>query len=150
MNAERLLKLAEHLETGKLGHEQFDFGHYNVDLDLNAAGPKCGAFGCAIGECPILFPDDWKFDGCGLPSLRIGSVYASSDARSFFDIDISECDHLFYPDSQVPDLHGGVNLGICATKEEVAANIRSFVALKKGAGGTLINVPRGRHHHRKP
>lgn len=62
MNKERLLKLAEHLEVGELGHEVFDFTVYG----------GCGFAGCALGECPTVFPDDWAFRGL-TPMLRDGA-----------------------------------------------------------------------------
>ena len=49
MNRERLLRLADHLDHGKLGHEEFDFKQYNDTTES-----MCGTAGCAIGECPIL------------------------------------------------------------------------------------------------
>lgn len=51
MNKRRLLKLATHLETGKLGHRHFYFGAYNLGA---VTANKCGTSGCAIGELPII------------------------------------------------------------------------------------------------
>lgn len=58
MNAtqkKRLRKLADHLMHGKLGHKRFDFNEYNLPSEgFDEKG--CGTAGCAIGECPIVFP----------------------------------------------------------------------------------------------
>jgi hypothetical protein len=134
MNAERLLKLAEHLETGKLGHEKFDFSYYNASDELGAAhlSPNCGAVGCAIGECPIVFPDEWRFNDQGFPVT--GLHFNSTDSgKEFFRLSEEEYEHLFLPHHQDYDRFGGVDLNDHATKELVAANIRAFVALRKGA-----------------
>ncbi len=123
MNKERLLKLAEHLESGKLGHKEFYFGNYNVgEFD----GRGCGTSGCAIGECPIVFKE-WKFDDNGTPVVG-KSQTAESSGTKFFNISISEYEHLFYPFSQNVEMYGGNTLGYSATKEQVASNIRAFVA----------------------
>jgi len=121
MHAERLLKLAQHLETGKLGHDGFDFKVYHDEGD-------CGTVGCAIGECPTVFPDDWEIDRHE-PVLRGYSSQAQS-AMNFFFINRPQYHHLFVPNMQKPSQFGGVDLDGDATKEQVAANIRSFVAKK--------------------
>lgn len=67
----RLLKLAAHLEKGKLGHKVFAFAYINANargLELKRNG--CGTMGCAIGECPIAFPNDWRFHK-GRPVLNM-------------------------------------------------------------------------------
>lgn len=122
---ERLLLLAEHLEKGKLGHAQFNFGIFN-----DSHAPTCGTAGCAIGECPILFPKDWNWGKRGEPLLIDGRRYdASEDGERFFGLDEREFDHLFIPLCQV-HLYGGEILDDDATAAEVAANIRAFVAIK--------------------
>lgn len=124
MNKERLLKLATHLEMGKLGHERFDFAQLN-----NSDGPTCGTLGCAIGECPIAFPESWYFDRYGEPLLIDQTADdAFCDASDFFDIDSRARDHLFSPCDQYTKVYGGIDLDGSATKEQVAANIRAFVA----------------------
>ncbi len=132
IHIDRLLKLADHLEHGQLGHTVFDFDNYNVDKvgAINKAHqePSCGYAGCAIGECPIVFPDDWCFNQQGWPvTLKHTTRYA---IQIFFDISECESGHLFMPKSQYPMNYGGQRLTEKATKEEVAANIRAFVALK--------------------
>ncbi len=124
---ERLLKLATHLESGKLGHEVFDFEQWN-----DAQGPRCGTCGCAIGECPIAFPDEWGFDAFGVPEL-IGEKWgARNGSRIFFELTEDQMEHLFLPESQMPHLFGGVDLNGLATAAQVAANIRAFVEKRQG------------------
>ncbi len=126
MNAERLLKLADHLENGKLGHEVFDFGQYNAG-DMNKNG--CGTNGCAIGECPIVFPEDWEFRGL-VPKLIAMPTWDATDSGQFyFDITLDQYKHLFIPECQIEE-YGGIELYENATKEQVAANIREFVKRK--------------------
>lgn len=125
MHKERLLKLAEHLETGKLGHEVFDFSQFN-----NANTNICGTAGCAIGECPVIWPDEWEFCTVGLPTLK-DKYTPRGSATSFFGIISKEYDHLFIPTHQNINEYGGKVLGIDATKEQVATNIREFVKRKE-------------------
>lgn len=127
MNAPRLLKLADHLENGKLGHETFDFSILN-----NTSKPVCGTAGCAIGECPIVFPDEWIFDSNGDPTLKEGRT-AWNSVDEFFDVTDDESSHLFIPKYQLEKY--SEDLGFNSTKEQVAANIRSFVSAKQKEEG---------------
>jgi hypothetical protein len=131
MNKDRLLQLAQHLETGQLGHKVFDFGIYN-----SANEPYCGTSGCAIGECPILWPHHWCFGPCGSPILRTSTwgYDSAQDAQEWFDIGFDQRAHLFVPEQQMTNLFGGKYLKETATKEEVAANIRAFVAKMEEEG----------------
>lgn len=122
MHAERLLKLALHLEFGKLGHKKFNFAMLN-----DSHGPVCGTMGCALGECPIAFPEDWTFEKNGDPVMKALSTSSATSSMTYFGIDTDEDDHLFYPGQQDPCRYGGEKLDANATKEEVAANIRAFV-----------------------
>ncbi len=124
---ERLLKLADHLEWGKLGHDEFTIIRYS---DFNFCRP-CGTTGCAIGECPFLFPDKWEFSGCA-PILIGGdkSLNPIIFAMEFFGATKQEASHLFVEDAQETIRYGGQRLFENATKEEVAANIREFVKRK--------------------
>lgn len=91
---QRLLALAEHLESGELGHKHFTldvwnslYGNRQICLDHS-----CGTYGCAVGELPILFPEDWKFSYNGVPelvNLDKSNAYGNKrnpydDARVFF------------------------------------------------------------------
>jgi hypothetical protein len=118
----RLLKLAKHLESGKLGHEIFDFTQYNSSNSL-----ECGTRGCAIGECPIVFPREWYFARNGCPTLRETNV--TCDGKTFFAITVYEYSCLFIPSCSGDGMHCARD----ATKREVAANIRNFVAARRVA-----------------
>lgn len=123
---DRLETLAQHLETGVLGHERFDFDHFN---DGANRPNECGTSGCAIGECPVIWPGEWEFGG-GLPLLRGVRPHASnvdSSTKKWFGLDQDMCDHLFYPEHQKLDMYGGKDLDEYATRYEVAANIRAFI-----------------------
>lgn len=120
---DRLRQLAEHLETGTLGHETFDFSQYN-----NVEKNKCGTAGCAIGECPILWPKSWRFDSIGLPYLKERKEFDPyRSGMEWFGIDSSEYCHLFLPEEQMTWEFGGKHLNDNATRYEVAANIRAFI-----------------------
>ncbi len=121
MNTELLLELADHLEFGKLGHKKFDFSTYN-----DTTSRKCGTAGCALGECPILFPYDWTWGMSGNPFLVFGSkVSPHHDAQRFFDINCAECDFLFHPDMTIQ--YKICPLPANATRLQVALHIRKFV-----------------------
>ncbi|MES2212604.1 MAG: hypothetical protein V4490_05645 [Pseudomonadota bacterium] len=122
-NTERLRKLADHLLHGKLGHEKFDFSQYN-----NTEENICGAAGCAIGECPIAFPDDWEFGSDGEPELMAGEETELS-GKIYFNLDRSQYRHLFLPEDQDTEEFGGEWLSDSATKEQVAHNILEFCKL---------------------
>lgn len=136
IHKKRLLKLAQHLERGKLGHDKFDF---NVFHKVN-----CKTAGCAVGECPILWPRVFRFG----TQLRngIANVYlkreltANEDAAAlFFGLTGEESSHLFIPTvvgdhpNQQPELFGGRVLGPHATRKQVASNIRAFLKKKEEA-----------------
>lgn len=127
----RLEKLATHLESGKLGHEKFDFSQYNNSYDN-----KCGTMGCALGELPILFKRDWKFDEIGAPSLRNSQSdfpYPRSDAMNYFGISEKEANRLFYPidEDDVELSPKGSILPPSATRKQVAKGIRKFLKEKR-------------------
>lgn len=124
---DRLLQLADHLEKGKLIHREFNFYYFNFGEEDETG---CGTAGCAIGECPAIFPE-WKFD-YSFPVFNEATLpdpFVS--AREFFCLDRLETYHLFHPGCQRPLKYGGKELRGFATKEQVAANIRAFVAHKQ-------------------
>ncbi len=121
MNLERLHILYDHLMYGKLGHKKFDFRQFNSDTEN-----KCGTAGCAIGECPVIWPEDWCFNAGGTPVLN-NSLWVRRSVFTWFDITESEYYHLFEPDSQDIEKYGGKNLVMTATREQVAANIKAFI-----------------------
>lgn len=135
---ERLLALAQHLETGQMGHETFDFMVFNVTSNKKFPGAGvCGTDGCALGECPIVFPDDWEFEhnhaSCpklirpvelGIPKDQTNHTF--DHAAAYFSIEMNEVLLLFKEGSDPfnipiePSPHD-------VTKEEVAAKLRAFV-----------------------
>ncbi len=129
VRTDRLLRLAEHLETGQLGHERFDFDFYNDASD------RCGTTGCALGECPIVWPDDWYFHLHKVALRGETSSDVRDSAALWFGCSKDAAEHLFYPSEQLPEFYGGEELGEKATREQVAANIRAFieVAISEGA-----------------
>jgi len=83
MDTARLLKLADHLESGKLGHQVFDFGVVNAMLYKKyprQVPHGCGTHGCAIGELPILFPRSWGWID-GDPVLEKKPVHYTRNLR---------------------------------------------------------------------
>jgi hypothetical protein len=124
-----LLQLADHLENGKLGHQRFHFGFYNGGPtdDRYADTPElknCGTSGCAIGECPFIFPG-WFFNVHFEPRYE---KYASTvlSATGFFDLDWLQYLHLFINNSHRIEAYGGKLLNAQASRIEVAGNIRTF------------------------
>ena len=130
----RLLKLAQHLETGKLGHKDFDFNRINGG-EFDERG--CGTLGCAIGELPIVFPSSWKFVSNYVTRIRSEHIgyFDEETVRLWFGTTIEEDDHLFYPDMQNPKEYGGRVLGSSAKREQVAKNIRAFIEKKHSMAG---------------
>lgn len=161
MNKERLLKLADHLEFGTLGHRVFNFSRLNDGTVINK-DTLCKTNGCAIGECPIVFPEDWEFVEMILFSSEIVPVLKNFDkdsngspsfksAELFFDINEKESEILFIPSNYAnenernndetgdymneEELCFGTKIILrqfgSATKEEIAKHIRYFVELKE-------------------
>lgn len=129
MRKARLLKLADHLDKGKLIHKEFYFGKYN-DGPLQNIGKikNCGTRGCAIGECPAVFPEHWKFADSFDPILKNSETGSPvEDAEYFFDIDYNEYSHLFLPTCQHTQKFGGKSTDDTTTRKQVASNIRAFV-----------------------
>ena len=89
----------------------------------------CGTAGCAIGECPIIFPEDWYFDLWGLPVIK-EKEHTMQIGTYFFNISADEYRHLFVPHVQKPVLYGGKLLTASATRYEVANNILEFIKAK--------------------
>jgi hypothetical protein len=125
-NIERLRKLADHLMHGNLGHQAFDFGHFNSGMidsryEDNPRLRRCGTIGCALGECPFIF-EEWYFDGCDEPVIE--PYYTSlASASHFFNISGKEARHLFIPRMQ----HEHPILEKHSSRQEVAENIYRFI-----------------------
>lgn len=122
----RLLKLAEHLESGTLGHAKFNFGSLN---EGERAKKGCGAEGCGLGEMPIVFPKQWCFDHNGEVVLKTGSTGdAFGDARQFFRITNHESIRLFIS-GMLCEWASSI-LYADATRYQVAKSIRQFIPWK--------------------
>lgn len=128
----RLLKLADHLETGTLGHRRFDMSLF----DSGHTPYKCGTAGCAIGECPIAFPRDWKFNEESTPALRVSGFTDFYAAQEYFDISADESGLLF----NIRIVSNSSSLPPNVTRKQVARNIRDFVAAKLNPWSGHVNV----------
>ena len=127
MNAERLLKLAEHLESGKLAHEKFDYNTYSYSRDENDPDPreKFGSCGCAIGELPEVFPETWTWENLGLKIHKNEEIL-------FFELSYNDYNLLFM------DLHNLLGLEVeNITALHVAKAIRYYVKHETMEGFTL-------------
>jgi len=140
MKKQRILKLADHIETGELGHKEWNFAAYNNGWGKQDAINFCGYAGCGIGECPILWPKSWEFDRRNGSPVLIDLHKYQEDMRpsclddeeesgmEWFGITLSQFRHLFVPMEQ--DGHFGKFLKSTATRKEVAANMRKFVEMQ--------------------
>jgi hypothetical protein len=146
MNKERLLKLAKHLASGQLGHDHFDIGCFN---EGGTKENPCGSAGCAIGECPIVFPKSWYFRelahvGYGprlLKSDKSGGPFG--DAMAFFGISWGDASLLFgYRGPGCTCETDEVHESIRYNRDNilVAAEIRAFVKHDGDAVATLQEV----------
>ena len=124
----RLKKLADHLNNGELFHKKFDFSTWNVNPRNELTSNKCGYAGCAIGECPGVFPRFWKFSLMGNPVLK-NNLHNNTmyNIELFFGLELSAAQHLFVPGYQLPSAFGGKVLGDRATRKAVAKNIYKFL-----------------------
>lgn len=123
---QRLAALAKHLETGPLKLGSFDFSRIGPQLKDCTHTPTCGTMGCAIGELRNISP---AFEG-----IYQKHWVPSEAAAAYFGIEISESQHLFFPQSQNVTKYGGKELTHSATRYEVAAGIRAFMVKKWGGG----------------
>ena len=141
MNKERLLKIADHLEKGELA-QTFDFS--SISFGINEDN-TCGTHGCALGEFPIIFPEDWEYELIGEASgfavypknetNKIGDVF-----EKYLGLEYHEYAALFEPfaDESIEKVNSDLQrserleyLDTDATKEQVARNIRIFVNDKR-------------------
>ncbi len=129
----KLELLAAHLERGKLFHEKFDILVYHQQYDSRKPPRECQTLGCAIGECPGLWPEDWAWTDNGVRLTR-GQRSNMLAARVFFELSGAECEHLFMAGHQFPDRFGGELLDSNATAAQVAANIRAFIDVQTKTG----------------
>lgn len=128
---DRLIKLARHLEKGMLGHEKFNFATFHRG---KATTDFCGTEGCAIGECPVVFPEEWEFHpsvydfDAILPGLiGLEEPHVIDHAMKFFGLNKGEAYHLFLPRFQDTAKFGGKRLDESVSARKVARNIRIFL-----------------------
>jgi len=136
IHKDRLLKLANHLKSGKLGHKVFDFSCVNFSSDGIYDSKGCGTCGCAIGELPFVFPRRFMFrKDCGVFILedRIKGTLNTDGTLDFFGLCQNEAFHLFFPKYQNIVEYGGKSLNSVATKTQVAKNILAFIKKKEKA-----------------
>lgn len=133
MNKDRLLKLADHLDSGQLIHKKFDFRIFNT---AGTADNPCGTSGCAIGECPAIF-DEWTFDINFYPALKENSDgWPLTDAETFFGLSAYQADILFTPSGMYDIRTWHLKLDRNATRFDVAKHIRKFVSEQEFANIT--------------
>ena len=134
---DRLEQLAAHLEAGcPGGHEVFDFGQFNEGFIDRF---DCGTSGCAAGELPVIFPEDWRFDGNGVYQTE-DPCCTDCDLKLWFGVSGDQTSYLFYPTSEealhnYPPQFGCEKLLYDATRSQVAANIRAFIEWAKANEG---------------
>lgn len=136
MNIERLLYLADFLETAREAQERFNFSVWGDVIDparrlgelrnlLDKSAnllTDCGTVGCAIGfACSIPSFIEEGFYFCnGVPFFDDYRGFPA--VANFFEIAYDEAMCLFDPTQS--------KLGVSATAKEVAAHIRAFVERK--------------------
>jgi hypothetical protein len=137
IRADRLLKLAEHLETTKYAKfsKVHDTGGHGFDFGTVYDQVGCGTMACAMGELPACFPKSYKLlergaeDGWTFYEIEAKFKHeGKNDLHVFFGIDEDAIDHLFFPGGQRTHVYGGRELDQKATPRAVAKNIRAFVA----------------------
>lgn len=131
MNIERLEKIATHLETGKLGHDTFDF------MVVNSALDTCGTNGCAMGEFPIIFKNDWRFKHGGVELINtsyrmLEDPRQSNTVAIYLDLTPLDTRFLFFPRNiQFFSFVGEkMLLSWDSTRYRVATRIRRFIDYK--------------------
>ena len=122
----RLLKLANHLLKGKLGHKRFDFSVFNQHYKSNNL---CGSRGCALGEMPIVWPKQWRFTGDGVTCVPRGCITYVNKVK-WLSLSYYDYEYLFFPDNGIKKM---TSLGLkeslpkYSTKKQVANNIIQFI-----------------------
>ena len=129
LHADRLIKLAEHLEGGKLGLE-WDFGQCRNVTNTTRLfrKPICKTVGCAIGDCATVFGKEW---GEPVINWHQGQI----QGMAFFGLNHNEFLTMFYGARKIDEVgklcaFNLPRLPYTASPFEVARQIRSFVPLK--------------------
>ena len=141
MNTERLRKVEAHLRSGKLGHRVFDFARFNAGFSEIYDEKGCGSHGCALGELPFIFPEEWAFSKTGLRdpywfnNMAVFRKSSLDQAALFFDLTFAEICQLFVPfEPSTEERFGIYPLPYKASPKEVADNIDLFIKYKEKPG----------------
>jgi len=132
VHIERLKVIAKHLRDGELGHAVFDLNFWNDSFDSEGTKveipEECGTVGCPIGECPIVWPENWVFNEKGKPVLKrkpkcLSGVHdVIADTAYWFGLTMDEAEYLFMPDFYPREQH--------KSKKPVAVRIEKFIGKK--------------------
>jgi len=132
-NTPRLRNLANHLLNGDLGHIVFDLRVMNAQEDfqtgyLDTEISYCGSHGDAIGELPIYFPQQWKFEMRDEDNVFLKHHSSNrttfEDVQSFFQLDENQLLDLFW--TKRKKNWSDLILTSKSTKNEVAIEIIKF------------------------
>jgi len=128
---DRLETLSFHLLYNSLHHKRFDITQFT-----NKAPNICDTAGCALGECPTVFPQDWEWSDyyskyspiSNFPTLKVHHNLRTWEcAKVYFGLNLTEAKHLFAAMDQHPEIYGGAELSYIATRDDVAYQIRDFI-----------------------
>lgn len=124
---ERLKKLADFLAT--FPPVRFNIVKWTTGVPSNLLDPNnpedCGTTACAVGCCPIVFPDDWMYSYNDMPRLRSAASppdcynLISDQAGIYFGLNHREVDIFFMPDTYLKAKRG---------PKDVANRIYAFLA----------------------
>lgn len=135
MNKDKLLQLAVFLD--KLPAEKFHFDQVVTEFDENSPDGMCGSVCCAMGRCPVLFPEEVQWSGSKCPGDALIDM-TTGDSKDYLDIAMTmfgieeyQAEALFSPGEQL--LADLPRLWKDVTSKEVASNIRLFIE-KEGRG----------------
>jgi hypothetical protein len=141
VHKERLLRLADFLEH-ELPPEKFSYGDVVRGPDMPRKEMDCGSVACAIGWCPVIFPDLASYAKARFgPNFYVISKTPSGDTSWSFDeagmnlfgLSLDESEALFdpfYSDDSREEM-GLEPVDENSSAIEVAANIRAFVKYKE-------------------
>lgn len=144
---DRLELLTKHLKEGKLAHPVFDFNYVNVcnvvgkDEEYQANG--CGTHGCAYGELPQIWPENFRWNGSLIEKKKdTPGAWLTREmfnlCEDWFGLNHRETATLLHPISSgggdcYEAVEGLQRLPATATQDEVADNILKFIELKRKA-----------------
>lgn len=103
LQRKRFEKLIKHLEVGELGVDKFDYSALYLETN-------CGTCGCALGECPTVFPEQWELGPLNGtrrdPTLQQNGTITEHDAAKFFGLISQEVEAVFFGNSLYTSIHG--------------------------------------------